>query len=85
MSPLQSPKGSTVSSMTAMDRLLILETWSRSGLSAGDFSRIDRVSEQQLRGWKRRFEKDGPAGLGDATSGAPKGAACPSPPGGPSC
>ena len=37
------------------------ENWARSGLSGKDFSRIVRVSAQQLRGWKRRVERDGPA------------------------
>ena len=77
MSPFQSPKDTRVSPMTAMDRLLLLETWSRSGLSGKDFSRIVRVSAQQLRGWKRRFERDGPAGLEDAKKGAPKGSRLP--------
>ena len=63
MSSSQPSKDSPGSSMTPMDRLLLLETWSRSGLSTKDFSRIVNLSSQRLSAWRRRFEKDGPAGL----------------------
>jgi len=79
MSSSQPSKDSPCSSMTAMDRLLLLETWSRSGLSTKDFSRIVNLSSQRLSAWRRRFEKDGPAGLEDAKKGAPKGSRLPEP------
>ena len=44
-------------------RLLILDTWQRSGLPAADFAPIVGVSMPTLYTWKRRFEEDGPAGL----------------------
>ena len=48
-------------------RLLILDTWSRSGLPAGDFLALmgNIVSKHTLYGWKQRFEKEGAAGLVD--------------------
>jgi transposase InsO family protein len=80
MSPLQSsPQDSPGSSMSPEDRLLVLETWARSKLTAKEFSRIVNLSPQRLGAWKRRFEKFGPAGLEDAKKGAPKGSRLPEP------
>lgn len=67
------------SSFTPADRLLVLETWSRSGLGARDFARIVNVSPQVLYAWRKRFEKRGPAGLEDRKRGAPKGSRLPEP------
>lgn len=64
---------------TAADRLLILETWARSKLSAADFSRLVSVSTAMLYAWKRRFEEAGPAGLESAKRGAPRGSRLPEP------
>jgi len=66
-------------SFTPMDRLLVLETWTRSGLSASDFSRIVNVSPHVLYAWKRRFEEKGPAGLEDKKKGRPTGSRLPEP------
>ena len=44
-------------------RLLILDTWQRSGLPALDFSPICGVSAHSLYQWKKRFQAEGPAGL----------------------
>ncbi len=54
-------------------RLLILDSWRRSGLPAGDFAPLVGVSKHTLYGWKNRFEQDGPAGLMDRARGSAKG------------
>lgn len=48
-------------------RLLILDTWMRSGLPAGDFLALigNSVNKHTLYAWKRRFEAQGAAGLED--------------------
>lgn len=51
--------------LTAEQRLLILDTWNRSGLPAKDFAPLVGVSKHTLYGWKARFEESGPAGLMD--------------------
>ena len=48
---------------TGEERLLLLDTWMRSELPAGDFSQLVGVSPQTLSLWRRRFEAEGPAGL----------------------
>jgi transposase InsO family protein len=53
-------------------RLLILDTWRRSGLPAGDFASLVGVSKHTLYAWKKRFEADGPAGLMDQPKGGPR-------------
>jgi len=65
--------------MTPEDRLMVLETWARSKLSAREFSRIVNLSPQRLGAWRRRFLEYGPAGLEDAKKGAPKGSRLPEP------
>src|SRR5262245_51088380 len=54
-------------------RLLLLDIWRRSGLSAGDFAPLVGLSKFTLYEWKRRFEADGPAGLADKPRGGPQG------------
>jgi transposase InsO family protein len=58
-------------------RLLILDTWRRSGLPAGDFSVLVGVSKHTLYAWKKRFEEEGPAGLLDRPRGVAKGSKLP--------
>lgn len=58
-------------------RLLILDTWQRSGLPAGDFATLVGVSKHTLYGWKKKFDEQGPAGLMDAPRGGPKGSRMP--------
>ncbi|MDJ0522820.1 MAG: DDE-type integrase/transposase/recombinase [Planctomycetota bacterium] len=48
---------------TGEQRLLLLDTWLRSDLSAGDFSSLVGVSKHTLYVWKRNFQTHGPAGL----------------------
>ena len=59
--------------MTAEQRLLILDTWQRSGLPAGDFAPLVGLSKHTLYSWKKRFDESGPAGLMDQQRGGPKG------------
>jgi transposase InsO family protein len=59
--------------LTPEQRLLILDTWQRSGLPARDFSALVGVSRHTLYAWKQRFAKQGPAGLVDGKRGGPRG------------
>jgi transposase InsO family protein len=49
--------------LTPQQRLLVLDTWMRSGLPAGDYAPLVGVSKHTLYAWKARFEAEGPAGL----------------------
>ncbi|QVL30263.1 DDE-type integrase/transposase/recombinase [Telmatocola sphagniphila] len=62
-----------VPAMTAEQRILLLDTWQRSGLPAGDFAPLVGVSKHTLYAWKKRFEISGPAGLLDQPRGKPPG------------
>jgi transposase len=46
-------------------KLLILDTWKRSGLAATEFGSMVGVSKESLYGWKKRFDAYGPEGLMD--------------------
>jgi transposase InsO family protein len=59
--------------LTAEQRLLLLDTWKRSGLPANDFASLVGVARHSLYDWKRRFEAEGPAGLMDRPRGGPRG------------
>jgi transposase InsO family protein len=59
--------------LTAEQRLLLLDTWKRSGLPAGDFASLVGVSKHTLYAWKKKFESEGPAGLVDKPRGGPRG------------
>jgi len=63
--------------LSGEQRLLILDAWTRSGLTAGDFGRIAGVSAHTLYMWRRRFEEFGPAGLDEKRRGAPTGSRVP--------
>jgi transposase len=58
---------------TPEQRLLLLDTWKRSGLPAGDFATMVGVTKHTLYSWKRKFEEEGPSGLVDRPRGGPKG------------
>lgn len=62
---------------TPQQRLLILDTWNRSGLPSGDFADLVGISKHTLYKWKKNFEKDGPAGLMDAPKGGRRGSRLP--------
>jgi hypothetical protein len=49
--------------ITPQQKLLLLDTWQRSGLPARDFSALVNISHHTLYSWKKRFEELGPAGL----------------------
>ena len=51
--------------LTPEQRLLLLDTWQRSGLPAGDFAPLVGISKHTLYAWKKKFETEGPAGLMD--------------------
>lgn len=54
-------------------RLILLDTWQRSGLPAKDFGDLVGISKHTLYTWKQRFEEQGPAGLMDKQRGVGKG------------
>jgi transposase InsO family protein len=58
---------------TPPQRLLLLDTWQRSGLPAGDFATLVGVSKHTLYAWKKKFDDEGPAGLMDKPKGGPRG------------
>lgn len=62
---------------SAEQRLLLLDTWRRSGLPAGDFAAMIGIAKHTLYGWKKRFEAYGPAGLMDAPRGRLRGSRLP--------
>jgi transposase InsO family protein len=57
--------------------LLLLDTWRRSGLPAGDFAAMVGISKHTLYAWKKKFDRQGPAGLVDQPRGGPKGSKLP--------
>jgi transposase InsO family protein len=56
---------------------LILDTWQRSGLPAGDFAALVGVSKHTLYGWKKKFDQLGPGGLVDQKRGSRRGSRLP--------
>jgi transposase InsO family protein len=58
-------------------KLLLLDTWQRSGLPARDFGALVNVSRHTLYSWKKKFEQLGPAGLMDRPKGAKTGSRLP--------
>src|SRR5262249_54204097 len=63
--------------LTAEQRLLLLDTWQRSGLPAGDFAALVGMCKHTLYGWKKKFDEQGPAGVRDQRRGAPRGSRMP--------
>ena len=74
---LVKPEESPQPSMTAEQRLLILDTWQRSGLPAGDFASLVGISKHTLYAWKKKFQEQGPAGLMDQVRGGARGSRMP--------
>jgi transposase InsO family protein len=54
---------------TPEQRLLLLDTWQRSGLPAADFGEMVGLSKFTLYAWKARFDESGPEGLLDKPKG----------------
>lgn len=63
--------------LSAKDRLLLLDTWKKSGLPAGDFAALVGLSKHTLYLWKKRFEEEGPGGLMDRPRGQGRGSRLP--------
>jgi transposase InsO family protein len=63
--------------LTPPQRLLLLDTWRRSGLPAGDFAALVGISKHTLYAWKKKFDHKGPAGLMDQPRGGPPGSKLP--------
>jgi transposase InsO family protein len=63
--------------LTPQQRLLLLDTWRRSGLPAGDFADLVGLSKHTLYAWKKKFDTQGPAGLLDQPRGGPSGSRLP--------
>jgi transposase InsO family protein len=60
-------------SLRPEERVLLLDMWQRSGLTARDFGALVGVSRHTLFDWKKKFDRYGPAGLSDKPRGAPTG------------
>jgi transposase InsO family protein len=71
------PPRVTPEHLTPAQRLLLLDTWQRSGLPAGDFAALVGVSKHTLYAWKRKFDQEGPGGLVDRPRGGPTGSRLP--------
>lgn len=57
---------------TPQQRLLLLDTWQRSGLPATDFGTLVGVTNHTLYAWKKAFDEQGPGGLMDRPKGGPQ-------------
>jgi len=64
-------------STTPEQRLLLLDTWQRSKLPAGDFAALVGLSKHTLYAWKKKFDQQGPGGLMDQPRGGPRGSRLP--------
>ena len=62
---LRSPEEAKRRVYTPQQRLMLLDTWRRSGLPALDFASLVGISKHTLYAWKQLFERQGPAGLLD--------------------
>jgi transposase len=62
---------------TPEQRLLILDSWRRSAIPAGDFAPLVGVSRHTIYAWKKRFDREGPGGLVDHPRGTVKGSRLP--------
>jgi transposase InsO family protein len=52
---------------------MILDCWQRSGLPGQEFTTLVGVSKHTVFAWKRRFTREGPAGLLEQSRGAREG------------
>jgi transposase len=48
-------------SLKPQERILVLDLWQRSGLTAREFSALVGISRKTLFDWKQRFDRHGPA------------------------
>ena len=70
-------KPASVASLTAEQRLLLLDTWRRSGLPAADFAALVGLNKHTLYGWHKKFLAEGPGGLMDRPRGGRVGSRLP--------
>ncbi len=63
--------------VSPQQKLLLLDTWQRSGLPATDFAALVNISRQTLYAWKRKFDELGPGGLVDQPKGSKAGSRLP--------
>jgi len=70
-------EASTRQVFTPPQRLLLLDTWRRSGLPAKDFAALVGISKHTLYQWNQRFEAHGPEGLMDQPKGSKRGSRLP--------
>lgn len=63
--------------LSPQQKLMLLDTWQRSGLPARDFGALVNVSRHTLYAWKKRFEELGPAGLMETPRGVKSGSRLP--------
>jgi transposase InsO family protein len=63
--------------LSPTQKLLLLDTWFRSGLPARDFGALVNISRHTLYSWKHRFEQLGPAGLMEQPRGVKSGSRLP--------
>jgi len=61
----------------ASQRIVLLDVWARSGLSAAEFGALVGLTAATLYDWKKRFEREGPAGLQDRPRGSRRGSRLP--------
>lgn len=71
--PTAKPAEEDRRSLRPEERVLLLDMWQRSGLTARDFGALVGISRHTIFNWKKRFDRLGPAGLMDAPRGAPSG------------
>jgi transposase InsO family protein len=71
--PTAKPREEDRRSLRPDERVLLLDMWQRSGLTARDFGALVGVSKHTLFTWKQKFDRYGPAGLADQMRGAPRG------------
>ena len=71
--------GEHLPATTATQRILTLDCWERSGLTAEDFAPLVSVSKASLYAWRAAFKEDGPAGLEPGKRGAPRPGPVPPP------
>lgn len=76
-SRLRKKSAKPATKLTAEARLLILDTWLRSGLPAKDFAPLVGVTKHTLYSWKKKFDELGPGGLMDQPRGGRKGSRLP--------
>ena len=74
---LSKPVERPVMPLSPSQKLLLLDTWLRSGLPARDFGALVNISRHTLYAWKHRFEQLGPAGLMEQPRGAKAGSRLP--------